>query len=279
MPRRKQGSSASHGSESDFRKFIRNMYLTAVGITLVMIEWFGIGMGGQLALIIVAMALSQCSMVVIWSSGFRGSPIISYAVVTVSAVLMWHVINRVDFIGFGDAAAASSEIVVLTQILVTLAGTKLLGTLSKTSRRENSRRSVRKGKRKTLSMSIGTRILGMGIAAVGLLAVHIMMRLNEWSWGAMTVDQSLIAAAMGVSGAAIAIIWLTIFRRAVWWKVGARAIAWLPVFFGIPTAFYWIVSYPNPMTAVDALNTTLPLSAQVVLDGLTLLVTLNHTRR
>lgn len=281
MPPSKRKSGAAHGNETNARKFVRNICLTLYALVLVasafsVTRWQGVE---NHWLLLVGFVLSQCSMVALWAADFRGHAAVSCAALTFVSILCWWIITPFRFIGFGDASEVCWVIVVTTQALATMTGATCLDTFSKSSRRKHSNRVVHGVRLRKFSFSIGNLILWTTFVAVGLLIVQQILLSNGWTSDSPGATQVWLALLMGLAGAALAVMWLAIFRGALWPVVAQRLIMWLPVCLFGTFFFHLLMAYLQGALFIPSIKTVTPLVGQYFFDGLTLLATLNHTRR
>ncbi|WP_372897947.1 hypothetical protein [Stieleria sp.] len=274
-------SSVAHGSETNARKFVRNLTVTLYGLVFVasaflVTRWQLVDDGG---LLFVAFVLSQCSMIALWAADYRGHTAISCAAITFFSILCWWIIARFRFVGFGDASEICWVIVVATQAVATITGATCIDTFSKSSRRKYSDRIVHGVQLRRLSFGIGNLILWTTFVAIGLLIVRQILYANGWTADLPGATQTLLAILMGLCGAAIAVMWLATFRGAIWTVVAQRSLIWFPVFLFGTLFFHMLLAYLQKANFIQPTKTVVPLVGQYVLSGWTLLATLNHTRR
>lgn len=279
--RTRSRSRVTHSSEGNARKFFRNITLTTYALVLVFCAFIvpDRRVLNDNSYILVAFVLSQCSMVGIWAASFRGHHAIAGAAMTLFSVLCWWTITAFRFIAFGDASEICWLIVVVTQSITTILATVCLDTFSKSSRRKRSDRMVNGVALRKLSFSVGNLILWTTFVAIGLLLVQWIMSRQGWSAKSPDAVKAMLAIGLGLGGTVFAAIWLAIFRGAIWPIVGKRFLIALPVFLFIPFLLHVVLIYVLQSQFLDPLTTTFPLSGQAIFNGLTLLATLNHTRR
>jgi hypothetical protein len=122
-------------------------------------------------------------------------------------------------------------------------------------------------------------ILWTTSTAIGLMVIRLIMISKNWSAETLGVENAGIAILMGVCGAALAIIWLAIFRGAIWSRVLVRSLFAIPAFAVVIVFFYIVAIQFITSGIVDPTTTLIPLVGQTVIIGLTLLAMLNHSRR
>ena len=289
-------SGASHGTESNARKFCRNITVTLYALVVAAATLIVVSgrLSGDILLPLAPFVLSLCSMIAIWSASYRpplseDRPVfplvgllwsaIPCAATTFSAVMGWYLIARLRFFQYSDSAAICWGIAIGTQVLVTLLGTLAIDTFSKGSRRKFSDRVVGGVRLRTFSFSIGSMILWTTFVAFALLVVRMILIQSGWIDETPKGTAVLVAVLLGLCGAVVALIWLVIYRGAVWAAVFRRSLSWFPVFLLTAIGFHLLVSYFHPSHHLSPRYTAMLVFGQVLLGGLTLTATLNHTRR
>lgn len=277
--RRSGQRDSSHGSESDLRRFARNMFLTGCALAIAAIMLTGTELQGYWALVMVAFVLSQCSMVAIWAANFGGHAAISSIALSAISLCCWWTIAAFDFVAFVDADAECWAIVILTQTVATYFGAALIETFRRRSqrkqreRRSDSKRSNRSPRRVT-ALTLWTTC-----AAGSIIAVLAVIDRKHGPIASLTKDQGLAAFTMGLGGALIAVLWLFIFRGSVWGRVAIRTSLLLPILSLIPLAFYRVISSAAAPLDLDPVMTVLPIVLQIVFVALSIIATFNHSRR
>ncbi len=277
----KQKNRSAHGTETDTRKFFRYIVLTLYGLAVAffLFSSAGTSFSDHLWLLWAGFVLCLCSMTSVWASCYQGHAAIPSVALTLSTLGYWWLLTDVPYHPFRDESEICWAVVVIVQTLATAGGVSALDSFSKTSRRKFRVDEVSGAVRRRFTFRIETTIWWTTCSAIALFAVRYLVQVNGWATNPPARSAVVLAIAAGLVGAVFAVIWLAVFRGAIWTNVIQRSLIALPAFTIFVMAFHIaVVGFQNVNTA-DLTPAALLFGSQCSFVALTMIATLNHTRR